>query len=463
MNKPLALKKTDTIRSAFKLLNGQFGMIVCIMSNDKVLTGVVTEGDLRRAILKGFSLDTKLEEVQNINPFYVYESELNTKKIVKSRINPGTDFQPLICPVVDKNKRLLNILNEKALIEILQNQDYKIDFSKEQKPHVLVVGGAGYIGSVLTSHLLKKGLRVRVVDKMLYGKESLKEFFGNKNFSLIEKDICDLSVQVEVIKNIDCVIFLAEIVGDPSCHAKPEDALKTNYLAVSSMANLCSHMNINRFVYTSSCSVYGSNEKSNDLLKEDSTLNPISHYARIKTMSEKALFSQSNTLFSPTILRLATVCGPSFRHRFDLVVNTFARNAFFNKKINVQGGDQSRPNIHVDDVADAINKIIDSPLEKVRKQIFNLSNDSQNFSIIELAKITQSIFPNCKIIIDDKVDDQRDYRVSSKKIKNAINFEASKTVIDVLNEFKKIFEKQKISSVYQKKFSNFATLSNEKS
>ena len=185
MNKPLALKKTDTIRSAFKLLNGQFGMIVCIMSNDKVLTGVVTEGDLRRAILKGFSLDTKLEEVQNINPFYVYESELNAKKIVKSRINLGTYFQPLICPVVDKNKRLLNILNEEALMEILQNQDYKIDFSKEQKPHVLVVGGAGYIGSVLTSLLLKKGLRVRVVDKMLYGKESLQEFIGNENFSLI--------------------------------------------------------------------------------------------------------------------------------------------------------------------------------------------------------------------------------------------------------------------------------------
>ena len=146
-----------------------------------------------------------------------------------------------------------------------------------------------------------------------------------------------------------------------------------------------------------------------------------------------------------------------------MVVNTFARNAFFNKKIYVHGGDQSRPNIHVDDVADAIIKIINSPLEKVKKQIFNLSNDSQNFSIIELAKITQSIFPNCKIITDDKVDDQRDYRVSSKKIKNAINFEASKTVIDVLNEFKKIFEKQKISSIYQKKFSNFATLSNEKS
>ena len=136
MNKPLTLNKTDTIRSAFKLLNGQFGMIVCIMSNDNVLTGIVTEGDLRRAILKGFSLDTKLEEVQNINPFYVYENELNAKKIVKSKIYPGINpeigSQPLICPVVDKNRRLLNILNMETLIEILQNQDYKIDFSKNK-------------------------------------------------------------------------------------------------------------------------------------------------------------------------------------------------------------------------------------------------------------------------------------------------------------------------------------------
>ena len=158
MNKPLVLKKTDTIRSAFKILGGQFGMIVCIVSNDNTLTGVVTEGDLRRAILKGFSLDTKLEEVQNVDPFYIYESELNAKKIVKSKIYPGINpeigSQPLICPVVDKNKRLLNILNMEALIEILQNQDYKIDFSNKQKPHVLVIGGAGYIGSVLTSHLI---------------------------------------------------------------------------------------------------------------------------------------------------------------------------------------------------------------------------------------------------------------------------------------------------------------------
>ena len=262
MKKSLTLKKTDTIKSAFELLKGQFGSIVCVLSEDNILTGVVSEGDLRRAILKGFPLDTQLEKVQNVNPTYVYESELKSKKIVKSKINLDTLNKPIIFPIVDANKRLLKISNIENLIEILQNKEQKIALSKGHKPHILVVGGGGYIGSVLTDFLIKKNWRVKVVDMMLYEKKSLDKFINNENFSLVKKDICDLSVQVEVIKDIDCVVFLAEIVGDPSVNAHPEDSLKTNYLAVNSMANLCSHMNINRFIYTSSCSVYGfANEK----------------------------------------------------------------------------------------------------------------------------------------------------------------------------------------------------------
>jgi len=462
MKKILTLQNVDTIKSAFKLLKGQFGMIVCVLSKDRKLTGVVSEGDLRRAILKGFPLNTKLKKVQNTDPTYVYESELKIKKIVKSKINlQATMDRPLIFPVVDKNKKLLYVSNIENLIEILQNKKQKNKFSENKKPHVLVVGGAGYIGSVLTGFLIKKGWKVKVVDRMLYEKKSLDQFLENKNFSLIKKDICDLSVQVEAIKDIDCVVFLAEIVGDPSCEAKPEDALKTNYLAVSSLANLCSYMNINRFIYTSSCSVYGANKNLNKVLDEKSMLNPISHYARIKTMSEKALFSQSNYFFSPTILRLATVCGPSLRNRFDLVVNTFARNAFFAEEINVHGGNQWRPNVHVDDVAKAIIRIIEAPLEKVEKQIFNICNTSQNFTINDLAKKTKSVFPKCKVKMTNRVGDRRDYKVSSKKIKDAINFKATKTVDDVLKEFKKIFEKKRISSAYQKKFSNFETLIND--
>ena len=302
---------------------------------------------------------------------------------------------------------------------------------------------------------------VKVVDKLIYEKNSLDKFKKNKNFKLIKKDICDLSVQIESIKNIDSVVFLAEIVGDPSCAAKPEDALKTNYLAVSSLANLCSYMNINRFVYTSSCSVYGANNQIDGFLNEKSPLNPVSHYARIKLMSEKILLSQSNYFFSPTILRLATVCGPSFRNRFDLVVNTFARNAFFSNKIKINGGSQWRPNVHVDDVADAIIKIIEAPIEKVENQIFNLCNDTQNFMISELAEKTKKVFPECKIIKSYKNFDKRDYKVLSKKIKKHLNYKATKTVDDVLIEFKKIFKKNKNLKHKKKKFSNFETLINE--
>ena len=292
MKKTLTLKKTDTIRQAFELLKGQFGMIVCILENKEILSGIVSEGDLRRGVVRGYSLDDKLQDVMNKNSIYIYESELKSKKISKSNIDLGATMdRPLIIPVVDEDKKLLYVINAENLFEILQNKKLRSYFSEIKKPHVLVVGGAGYIGSILTSFLIKKGWKVKVVDKLLYEKNSLNEFVGNKNFSLVEKDICDLSVQIEAVKDIDCVVFLAEIVGDPSCAAKPEDALKTNYLAVNSLASLCSYMNINRFIYTSSCSVYGSKNGQDEFLNESSPLNPVSHYARIKIMSEKALFS----------------------------------------------------------------------------------------------------------------------------------------------------------------------------
>ena len=458
------LKYKDTINKGFEKLKGKFGGIIFIIDNNKKLLGTVSEGDLRRSILKGNPADTQIGNVMNRNPTFVYSNELKSKFLKRSDINLGKALdRPLVIPVVDKNKKLLSIISSEEFINLFtQKKSIFKKKIKQKKPHTLIVGGAGYIGSVLTAKLLNKNYKIKVVDKMLYEKNSLKKFTKKKNFSLIKKDICDPEVQINVLKDIDTVIFLAEIVGDPSCAAKPEDALKTNYLALSSMANLCSYMNISRFVYTSSCSVYGAHQGQKTLLDEKSPLNPVSHYARMKIMSEKALLSQSNFFFSPTILRLATVYGPSFRNRFDLVVNIFAKDAFFKKKVNVNGGEQWRPNIHVEDVADAIIRIIESPIEKVEKQIFNLSNPNENFKIKQLAEKAKKVFKNCNIKITKKKSDNRDYKVSSRKIEQTLNFKATKSVESALKKFNNLFKNKKIKNINLKKYSNYESLIDEK-
>ena len=256
------------------------------------------------------------------------------------------------------------------------------------------------------------------------------------------------------------VVFLAEIVGDPACNARPEDALKTNYLSIASMAQLCSHLGISKFIYTSSCSVYGL-DKHNKLLTEKSNLNPISHYARMKIMSEKALLANKNDIFRPTILRLGTVFGPSLRNRFDLVVNTMAKNAYFEKKINLHGGEQWRPNIHVEDVADGIIASIKSNQKKVGSKIFNLSSDKSNFKIKDIAFAAKKVFKKSKINIQKSMFDARNYRVSSKKFFISSGFKAKKTINRAYKDFEKLFKENKNFNPNKKIYSNIQVLSDK--
>ena len=458
MKNILFLSKNNTIKFALKKLNGSFGKLGCIVTSNKILIGVVTEGDLRRSILGGASLNSKLENIINTSPTFIYKTELLSKKIKKSNFNTSNLNDSIFyVPVVSQRKKVLDILSIENSIEILENKSKKKRFISKL-PNILIVGGAGYIGTILTSFLLKKRYKVTILDKLLYDKKVLKKNFGkNKNLKFIHGDVCDLNVQINAIKDIDIVVFLAEIVGDPACNARPEDALKTNFLSLSSLATLCSLLGINKFIYTSSCSVYGIN-KNNDLLTEKSSLNPVSHYARIKIMSEKALLSNKTDVFQPTILRLGTVFGPSYRNRFDLVVNTFAKNAYFNKKITVHGGNQWRPNIHVEDIANGIIAVINSPQSKVGNKIFNLSNDNLNHKIINIAQYAKKSFPLSRLVVQKSTTDPRNYRVSSKKFENATKFKPNKSIIKSYKKFKKIFIKRKIKNPNSKIYSNLETL-----
>jgi nucleoside-diphosphate-sugar epimerase len=175
-------------------------------------------------------------------------------------------------------------------------------------------------------------------------------------------------------------------------------------------------------------------------------------------MSEKALLSSANNNFKPTILRLGTVFGPSKRMRFDLVVNTMSKFAYFDNKIDIHGGNQWRPNIHVEDVADGIISIIKAKNKNVGNQIFNLSNDKLNLQIIQIAKKVKSVFKNAKLNVIKTSSDSRDYKVTSKKIKNKIGFVAKKSIENALKEIKHMFKYKKINNADNKIYNNLLSL-----
>jgi len=460
MTKFSAITENDNIQLAFQKLHGEHGKILPVINNKKSLLGVISTGDLRRAILAGYNLKDKVKKIYNRNVTYIYQKELEEKKLNRSNFGSGSlGDTTFYVPVVNENKRVKDIIPVERVLEILENKNFNnYNYQNNELPKILIVGGAGFIGSVLTSKLLKKNYRVTILDKLIYDHKIIKKNFKNqKNLNFVLGDICDLNTQIKIIKEIDIVVYLAEIVGDPACKAKPEDALKTNYLSVLSFANLCSHLAIEKFIYTSSCSVYGL-DKNNELLNEKSNLNPVSHYARIKIMSEKALLTSSNNNFQPTILRLGTVFGPSKRMRFDLVVNTMSKFAYFDKKIDIHGGNQWRPNIHVEDVADGIISIIKAKKRAIGNQIFNLSNDKLNLQIIQIAKKIKSVFKNVKLNIIETSKDPRNYKVTSKKIKNKVGFVAQKSIENGLKKIKLMFKIKTIKNPDNKIYNNLQSL-----
>lgn len=455
------LHLTNTISDAFRAINGRYGVFVALVNDNDSFCGIVSEGDLRRAILSGISLDAPLEKIMNAKPVFLQIDDLYSPAKCSQALDEiykcygATYRQQATIPVLDKQRRLMGLVTT-AILETRRKFSSIVQPRKSGSPSVLVVGGAGYIGSVLSRMLIDDGWRVRVLDNMLYGQRSL-EGIRSKHISVMYGDVTNINDLVEAIESIDAVVYLAEIVGDPACAHSPERALKTNYLAVTNMAHLCSYLNIRRFIYTSSCSVYGG-ASSVEYLTEESKLRPVSHYARMKILTEQAILGIPNSLFAPTILRLATVFGYSFRPRFDLVVNAFAKNAYFKSQIDIFGGRQWRPNVHVKDVARAIIRTLDSPVDKVGRQVFNVGANKENYTVNDLAQLTAKHFPGIRILYHRVAGDLRNYRVDFSKIEKIMKFTASLSVSEGLLELKKVFKSGKVKDPDDPCFSNLQAI-----
>ncbi len=317
---------------------------------------------------------------------------------------------------------------------------------------VLVIGGAGYIGSLVTARLLERGYEVRVLDSLLYGPGPLAKVKGHSNFELIEGDFRNVQPVLSSLRGCDAVIHLAAIVGDPACAVNTQLSYDVNYAATRMLVELCKGAGVTRFLFASTCSVYGA---SNFLMDEQSQVNPISLYAQTKIASEQVLLSAQSSTFHPTILRLATVFGLSPRPRFDLVVNLLTAKAVREGKCTIYNGGQWRPFIHVADVARAFVTFLEAPVDVVSGEIYNVGSFKLNYTLQQVAEKIHEQLPNTTIEYVNN-QDGRNYRVSFDKLHTHLGFTCAISLEEGIAETRKAFEKKEIGDYRDKIFSNVA-------
>jgi nucleoside-diphosphate-sugar epimerase len=311
--------------------------------------------------------------------------------------------------------------------------------------NILVTGGAGYLGSKLVPQLLKDGYKVKVYDLFIYGKEVLQDHI---NLEIIKGDIRDLSLLKNCLDNIDIVIHLACISNDPSFELNPLLGKTINLDPFEPMVKLSMKKGVKKFIYASSSSVYGI-KKDRDVT-EDMSLEPLTDYSKFKADCEKILLKYKSENFVTSIVRSATLCGYAPRQRLDVIVNIFANHGFHKRELNIFGGSQLRPNIHIDDIVRFYQLLLKSDDEIINGEIFNVGG--KNYSVKEIAEITKNELGNDIKIIQTHSDDNRSYHISSKKVEDLLNFKVKLDVSDAIKDLKLAFEKKLLVNPLENEF-----------
>ena len=321
---------------------------------------------------------------------------------------------------------------------------------------ILITGGAGYVGAMLTPYLLSKGHKVTVLDLMIYGENVIKK---HKNLNMVKGDIRDSNLLEKLIPGHEIVIHLACISNDPSFELNPELGKSINLDAFEPFVEISKKNAVKRFIYASSSSVYGlKNEKD---ITEEIELEPLTDYSKFKMECEKILLKFNDINFTCVVIRPATVCGYSTRQRMDVVVNILTNLAYHKRKISVFGGSQLRPNIHIFDMIRAYEFLINAPKSKVSGEIFNAGYE--NKTVLDLANTVKKIIGKDVKLDFTKTDDNRSYHISSKKIKKVLDFETTKTIEDAVSDLRKAFEKNLLpNSLADEKYFNIKRMNNIK-
>lgn len=306
--------------------------------------------------------------------------------------------------------------------------------------NILITGGAGYVGSRLVPYLLGEKYNIRVIDLFLFDPHIFDQLQDNPSLELIKGDIRDQELLSRCLKDIHAVIHLAAISNDPSCDLDPQLTRSINYDAVLTLIDLAKKQNIERFINASSASVYGIKEDKNVI--EDLSLEPITIYAKYKAETEKYLIEQTTPDFATVSIRAATLCGYAPKLRLDLTVNILTYHAIRKGKITVFGGEQKRPNLHLQDIINLYHLLLEVDKEKISGKCFNAG--FENYKVKEIAQLVKRTLNSNVEIETIPSNDQRSYHISTEKIRRELGFNPKNTVADAIKELEIAFDSDQI-------------------
>lgn len=300
----------------------------------------------------------------------------------------------------------------------------------------MVTGGAGYVGSVLVPKLLEAGHKVTVLDLYLYGDKLFEHLRGNPDLREVKGDLRDPAVVADALRGCNAVIHLACISNDPSFELDPTLGKSINYDAFRPLVRASKAVGVRRFIYASSSSVYG--VKSEPEVTEDLACEPLTDYSKFKAMCETVLAEERVPGFVTCTIRPATVCGYGPRQRLDVVVNILTNHAVHNGRIRVLGGTQKRPNLHIDDMAEAYLFLLQQPDEKIDNKTYNVG--FENHTLMQLSDIVKEVVGGKIEVVVEPTNDLRSYHVSSEKIRRELGFKPKRTienaVVDLVDAFR---------------------------
>lgn len=320
--------------------------------------------------------------------------------------------------------------------------------------NIFITGGAGYVGAILVPKLLDKGYHVTVIDLMIYGEDVLPK---HENLNAVKGDIRDLDLMKQLIPGHDAVIHLACISNDPSFELNPDLGKSINLDPFEPMVQIAKENGVKRFIYASSSSVYGI--KDEPQVTEDMKLEPLTDYSKFKAECEQILKKYEADDFTCLTIRPATVCGYSPRLRLDLTVNILTNFAVNKGFIKVFGGEQKRPNIHIQDMTDLYCDLLEMPHDKIHGKIFNAGYE--NFKVKEIAQMVKNVIGDQVDIKTEPTNDNRSYHVSSEKIKQELGFVPQHSIEDAVRDLKEAFDQGLIKDSFEnEKYFNVKLMQN---